>query len=414
MSESFLVVPNLSMPGDGHHFNPIQAVSAFVRARPGKITAHLIFMFIFLMLLLNGMGICAPGLSASDTPPAMTTNATPPVAETPVRSPAGTSAAGENKPASGPPLNLAELPSIQKAVEEISGPHQKVKVGFYFNSAGKIDFQTSSLPLDFYMWMLYRGAEEPKFEFMNCRMLTVEKQEEHKPYAGTDINYLVFKVTGTFDQSINYSNYPFDSFTLKVLLEDVEQEFELREYVADNKDSALDDSFRLVGWDIHGFRIVSGVHTYATSFGLQSEKRDKYSQIAAEIDVSRLNPIIFAKTVAPAVIFILIAMLGSMLPLEQISQKISLAVAALFSSVAYHINLSQGLPPLSYLTFIDRMMIANYSIIFLCLLFSVGMHLSNKNSYDRIERLFKFASRWVIPILVISDLYMLLSNGMYI
>jgi len=285
-----------------------------------------------------------------------------------------------------------------------------VKVGFYFNTAGKIDFQTSSLPLDFYLWMMYRGEEEPRFEFMNCRMLQIEKQEEHKPYAGTDVNYLVFKVSGIFDQNIDYRNYPFDSFTVRVLLEDVEQEIELREYLPDTRDSALDTSFRLVGWDIKAFRIVNLVHTYSTSFGLESEKRDRYSQIAAEIDVSRLNPIIFAKTVAPAIIFILIATLGSMLPLEQISQKISLAVAALFSSVAYHINLSQGLPPLSYLTFIDRMMIANYSIIFLCLVFSVGMHLANKNGLERTERFFSFVSHWIVPVLVTADLYMLLAS----
>lgn len=323
---------------------------------------------------------------------------------------AGTGAFAQNPPGGGPASPAVDLLSIQKAAEEISGDHQKVKVGFYFNSAGKIDFQTSSLPLDFYMWMMYRGAEEPKFEFMNCRMTTIEKQEEHKPYAGTDVNYMVFKVSGLFDQNIDYRNYPFDSFTLRVLLEDVEQEFELREYIPDEKDSALDPAFHLVGWDIRNFRIVSGMHEYATSFGLQSEKRDRYSQIAAEIDVSRLNPIIFAKTTAPAIIFLLIASLGSLLPLEQISQKISLAVAALFSSVAYHINLSQGLPPLSYLTFIDRMMIANYTIIFLCLLFSVGTHLANKNELPRIEALLTLASRFLIPVLVIADLYMLLSN----
>ncbi|HQG28746.1 MAG TPA: hypothetical protein PLY73_09310, partial [Candidatus Ozemobacteraceae bacterium] len=158
---------------------------------------------------------------------------------------AGTGAFAQNTPAGGlasPPLDLL---SIRKAAEEISGDHQKVKVGFYFNSAGKIDFQTSSLPLDFYMWMMYRGTEEPKFEFMNCRMTTIEKQEEHKPYAGTDVNYMVFKVSGLFDQNIDYRNYPFDSFTLRVLLEDVEQEFELREYIPDEKDSALDPAFHL-------------------------------------------------------------------------------------------------------------------------------------------------------------------------
>ncbi len=323
---------------------------------------------------------------------------------------AGTGAFAQHPSSGGPASPAVDLLSIQKAAEEISGDHQKVKVGFYFNSAGKIDFQTSSLPLDFYMWMMYRGSEEPKFEFMNCRMTTVEKQEEHKPYEGTDVNYMVFKVSGLFDQNIDYRNYPFDSFTLRVLLEDIEQEFELREYIPDEKDSALDPSFHLVGWDIRNFRIVSGLHKYATSFGLQSEKRDRYSQIAAEIDVSRLNPIIFAKTTAPAIIFLLIASLGSLLPLEQISQKISLAVAALFSSVAYHINLSQGLPPLSYLTFIDRMMIANYTIIFLCLLFSVGTHLANKNAFERIESILTLASRFLIPALVVADLYMLLSN----
>ncbi|HEY9071966.1 MAG TPA: hypothetical protein VIV61_17030 [Candidatus Ozemobacteraceae bacterium] len=369
------------------------------KSRSRNATLALLVLFVIIYIFANNRGICATADIASDAIPASAGTVLP--------------KAGIGQAPRQPfPALPGDAPlSLQKAAEEIAGPHQKVKVGFYFNSAGKIDFQTSSLPLDFYLWMLYRGDEEPKFEFMNARMLQIEKQEEHKPYAGTDVNYLVFKVSGIFDQNIDYRNYPFDAFTVRVLLEDVEQEIELREYIPDLRDSALDESFRLVGWDIRSFRIENAVHTYSTSFGLQSEKRDRYSQIAAEIDVSRLNPIIFAKTVAPAIIFILIATLGSLLPLEQISQKISLAVAALFSSVAYHINLSQGLPPLSYLTFIDRMMIANYSIIFLCLVFSVGMHLANKNGLERIERFFSFVSHWLVPVLVVADLYMLLTSG---
>ncbi len=266
-------------------------------------------------------------------------------------------------------------------------------------AGGKIDFGNSCLPLDFYMWFTYKGGSLPQFEFLNSRNFQINKLEEAHPFPGTDLDYVVFRVNGVFDQKIDFRNYPFDRFTLQVFFEDTEIEADQRIFVSDLENSGIDPLFSIVGWRVDRFDIVSNIHHYGTTFGEPNKSRtESYSQIRMDFHISRNHVIIFIKMVIPAILFLCIAVLSVLLPIEQISQKVSLCVASLFSSVAYHLSLSQGLPPISYLTFVDKMMLGNYLAIFIILIFTILIFLAKNADRPALQAILSKTSRIVVGV----------------
>jgi hypothetical protein len=282
------------------------------------------------------------------------------------------------------------------------GP-QKVNVGFYLLNGGKLDFVNSCLALDFYLWFTFTSTDTPSFEFLNCKNAVITKQEEQLPYPGTDLNYVVFRVNGTFDQTFDLRNYPFDRFVIKILLEDTEKNVNDRIYAVDEKESGVDPMFQVMGWNMDRFEVRTLVHPYNTTFGVpESVDKEAYSQAEVSVAISRNHLIIFVKMVMPAVLFLLISVMSILLPIEQISQKISLCVAALFSSVAYHLSLSQGLPQISYLTFVDKMMLGNYFTIFINLIFTILIFLADKAEMQTAKSRLMVAVRIVVPVLALT------------
>ncbi len=317
------------------------------------------------------------------------------------------------------PTSLAEasaasinLPDSRPAQLVASGP-EEVMTGFYLISGGKLDFQNSTVPIDFYFWMTYPGTETPKIEFMNSRnfILTPQTTQTIEGPNGRFQN-ICYRVTGTFDQDLDMKKYPFDRFKIRILAEDTEKTIQERVFVPDTGSTGIDASFKILGWNVTDRDIRTTTHAYASTFGVQNTEggQERYSQIIFEMDISRDHAIIFIKIVSPVLLFLSIAALGLFLNVDQISQKISLSVAALFSSVAYHINVTQGLPPVGYLTFIDRMMLGQYLVIFMNLLFCVGLFWTNKNEHKRLERILLITSRILVPLAALCVLWVLFSQ----
>ncbi len=194
-------------------------------------------------------------------------------------------------------------------------------------------------------------------------------------------------------------NFPFDAYDIGVIVEDTTKDATERKYLPDLKNSNLDKLFKISGWRVDGFEITSKVQKYSTNFGFpaESDSKNSYSRIEVKMHMVRDNLIIFVKVVTPVILFLLISLLGVFLPIDQISQRINLCVGALFSSVAYHVNIASGLPPVSYLTFVDKMMMGNYLLIFMNIFFCIAIFMANKNDYPNLERFLAKSIRIILP-----------------
>lgn len=290
---------------------------------------------------------------------------------------------------------------------------KEVGVGFFLLSGGKMDFNTSSMNMDFYLWLNYTGdPTPPTFEFLNSKNYKITKLEEKTPYPGTKVNYVSYRVSGNFEQEISLKNYPFDRVMLRILMEDTEKNSKELVYVPDLVNSGVDPLFNVSGWKVDSWTIKGQQHKYATNFGVPvAFDREKYSQIDVECKIVRSWWLSFIKVVGPALLFLLIGVTGIFLPRDDIT-KMSLCVASLFSSVAYHLSLFQSLPHINYLTFADKMMFGNYFIIFCNMAFIVMIRSYGKKKTSSQEVVFKI-SRVVIPLLTLSFICWLVLSSFF-
>ncbi len=274
-----------------------------------------------------------------------------------------------------------------------------VMVGVYLLSAGRLDLERSDLPLDFYLWLIHNGSETPQFEFLNSRNVRCVKQETQPaqvpgfPSAKTS----VFRVTGQFEQDLDMSRYPFEQHEIKIALEDAEEDLTRRRYLIDGPGITLDPDFQIIGWNIISQQVKVATHSYSSSFGVVGAPLQEYAQVIASLTISRPHLLMFVKTFVPVLLFVIIAMMGLFFSIDNLNQKVGLAVGALFSSVAYHVNLTRNMPPVGYLTVVDRLLIGQYALLFLTLLSAIFTFIAYKAEYEKTAQWLSLAGRIFLP-----------------
>ena len=255
---------------------------------------------------------------------------------------------------------------------------QKAKVkeysaGVYMMNIGKIDTQTGSYDLDFYFWISSTGenftANKPRFDFMNGKV-TIDPSR-------IEPNYYEARVKGTFMKNMDFHNYPFDRQNLTIEVEGFET-IDKMVFVPDNNSSGFDSLINIPGWNVgHGKSSVL-VHQYPDS---------SYSRYVYSFTIERSPLSSFLKTILPVVIITTIAMLAFWMSPTNFTSRIGLAASTLLAAVAAHLNASSQLPPIGYLTLMDKVMIVAYSL-FLYNLISLVIQMrlvDNKRENDAIK-----------------------------
>ncbi|HNV71772.1 MAG TPA: hypothetical protein PKO06_18855 [Candidatus Ozemobacteraceae bacterium] len=274
-----------------------------------------------------------------------------------------------------------------------------MRVGFYLLSAGRLDLERSDLPLDFYLWLIHTGSDTPQFEFLNSRDARVVRQNTQEagmpglPGAQTT----VFRVTGHFEQDLDMSRYPFENHEIKIAFEDSEADLTRRRYLIDGTGITRDAGFQIVGWNVDSCKVETATHSYSSNFGVVGAPLQEYAQVLVSMQISRPRGLMFLKTFVPVLLFVTIAMMGLFFPVDNLNQKVGLAVGGLFSSVAYHVNLTRNMPPVGYLTVVDRLLIGQYALLFLTLLTAIITFIACKAEFEREARLISTLGRLLIP-----------------
>ncbi|MEM3424041.1 MAG: hypothetical protein QXE51_05695, partial [Nitrososphaeria archaeon] len=128
---------------------------------------------------------------------------------------------------------------------------------------------------------------------------------------------------------------------------------------------------------------------------------ENYSRIIFTISIQREIFPVFMKNFVPITLITLISLLSFAVSIQNYSQRISIGITTLFSAVAYHLATLSTLPPLSYLTLFDRIMLAIYSLF----LFNIGVSVQGMRLVDRkqVERAIVFEDRMqkLLPIVII-------------
>ncbi len=236
----------------------------------------------------------------------------------------------------------------------------KVYVGVYVLNLGKFELASGAYTVDFYLSL---RADQPgvidEFEFMNGRAATVDKLIDTPTEK-------FFRIQANLSQNLDLRRYPFDEHVLTIELEDKRRTTEELVYVVDEKACGVDPSVIVVGWRLAGWEAKVITHEYKV-YG------ETYSRFVFGLRIQRvvLNSVI--KSFLPVVCMVLVGLLSLLLTPDKVTTRLSLNISTLLGAVMFHVNLTSSIPPVGYLTFADRVMIATYVVMVLILLSGVAI-----------------------------------------
>lgn len=224
-------------------------------------------------------------------------------------------------------------------------------IGVYLINVGKIDMQIGSYDLDFYYWLASDDKEvdfvqnPPKVDFMNALNARIEPSR-------IEPNYYEARVKGTFLKNMDFRNYPFDKQEVTVEIEGFET-IENLTFVPDTAASGFDSLVNVPGWTLGTSRSEVIIHDYPDG---------SYARYIFTFTIERAPLSSFLKTIFPIIIITTIAMLAFWMSPTNFPPRIGLAASTLLAAVAAHLTAANQLPPIGYLTLIDKLMIVVYAL----------------------------------------------------
>ncbi|MEM5792874.1 MAG: hypothetical protein QXY45_00740 [Candidatus Aenigmatarchaeota archaeon] len=269
---------------------------------------------------------------------------------------------------------------------------REVYVGLYLINLGKFDISTGSFTADFYLaFECENSCPNLDFEFMNGRATSFEKLVD-KP------NLKSYRIQANLVSPIDLKKFPFDKQKLKIIIEDKNLPIEELVYIPKLNESGIDPSIIFIGWEIEDWSSYTEEHYY-------NVYDETYSQYIFEIPIRRITINSIFKTFLPIAFIMLIMLSSFVLDPDKITTRLTMAGSSLVASVMYHVSITNQIPPVSYLTFVDKFMVLTYFITLLSFIFNVlilELHEEKKDKLvEKLHRCTEFTMFIVVPIIYV-------------
>lgn len=260
-----------------------------------------------------------------------------------------------------------------------------VQIGAYIVNLGDFNVGQGSFSADFYLWFSWQGnwtgiagGSTPfpaGFELMNGVINKITLIESDQNISGTGQNYLIYRVQAAMTDPVNLQDYPFDTHSLTIELEDQDHNVSTLIYQPDSG-SRLDPLVQLQGWDIQWSHVNAVVvdHFYNTTFGYPGERSgETYSRFVVTVPIER--PVLASTIQAfiPIILILIVAFVAFFIKMEHFGTRVSLNVLTLLTAAAFQITLTSGIPQFGFLTLADRLMISVYGLLVYALIVTVGL-----------------------------------------
>lgn len=269
---------------------------------------------------------------------------------------------------------------------------KNVMAGLYLLNLGKFDIATGSFTADFYLSIKCENTcPSQDFEFMNGRASSFEKIIDEP-------NEKFYRIQANLVSPIDLKKFPFDKQKMEIIIEDKKKTIDELRYIPDIEETGFDKSITFIGWDMEQWNASIREHNYEIY-------NETYSQYVFEIPISRITVNSIFKTFLPITFIILIMLSSFVLDPDKITTRLAMVGSALVASVMFHVSLSNQLPAVGYLTFIDKFMVLSYFVILLSFIFNVfllELHEEKKDELvKKLHRATEFTMFILIPLLYV-------------
>jgi len=123
---------------------------------------------------------------------------------------------------------------------------------------------------------------------------------------------------------------------------------------------------------------------------------EPYSRYTFDIRLSRPIEYSIIKNLVPAAIIVVTGLLALLISTRFMLERLTISGSALVGAILYHLEVTQNIPPLPYLTFQDRFMLINYVALALTLGSTVALMVLDQRVRERpAARVYTLALRTV-------------------
>ncbi|MCZ7406014.1 MAG: hypothetical protein O8C67_13950 [Candidatus Methanoperedens sp.] len=288
-------------------------------------------------------------------------------------------------------LNRAVLVCILLSIMLLSTPGfaeaapSKINTSIYVYNIRGFDVSTGQYSIDFYLHFNWNPDEVPvnisdqvtSFDLMNGRI-------DSQKTITNDPGDIWLGVSGTFNKRVDLKDYPVDTQTMTIELENSNLNNTALVYVADTNESSIDKDVQVLGWVIKGWDISTTDHFYPT-FG------ETYTRLVYKMTITRYISILF-KTVLPAMILLVIGLFAFLIPPADLFERLGLLIAVVLGSFQHHLAVSGTIPPAPYLTLIDAIMVTNYITQGFIIVISIYLFRQEEERGIRLNKMMPFVT----------------------
>ncbi len=282
------------------------------------------------------------------------------------------SAAGESN--SSEAINFAPLEGELTPVSVTdAGDAQVVTVGMYGTNVYELSVENSTFYFSGYLWMRWNGDITPtdSLEFVNAvetwgLMITPLTEEPEQLPNGDFVQTL--SVQGRFYQTFPLQDYPLDSQSLSIMIEDTTNTSDKIVFVADDEFSGVSNEFKMQGYEVKGMSAQSYVHTYGTDFGYTGTvDQQSYSALEFQVHIERNSNLFIWKLLLPLVLVLITNWMSLLLNPRLVEVRTAMPATALLTTVFLQQSAMESVSQASVLVLMDQVYLAAYAAIVLTL-----------------------------------------------
>jgi hypothetical protein len=296
----------------------------------------------------------------------------------------------------------------------VGGGPVEVHVRLYMNDLTEIKDAEQSFVSDVFFrveWldtrMAHRGPEpcsaplaqvwNPQLQVLNRRVVDRVKQPELVVFPNGTVRQVV-RAYGDFSFRADLTNFPFDQqqvgFTLVSSLGP-----EAVMLVAKPENLGLAEHLSVANWVIEPLGSRNSEY-YIAPVELSVSRLD------IDFQATRLTGFYTWQLLLPLVLVVMMTWAVFWLPLEFVAPRVGLVATSMLTLIAYRFSMSSILPPIAYLTRLDKFMVASSVLVFSALAAAVAVtHLESSGRIPLATGL-NAVSRYLAPLLFLVAIVM--------
>jgi branched-chain amino acid transport system substrate-binding protein len=273
-----------------------------------------------------------------------------------------------------------ELHHIVKIGEEFYWLQRVVYTGIELTRLSGIDVRSGTFSADFYLWMRYSGQDDlpARVKFSDFSG-SFDPAKPLQSRIEDGLNYRLYQVSGTFKTDFDLHDYPFDTQSLTIRLQNQSHPLQEIAYVIDafglqldkpGRDPAASAVFRnLELW--HVTAVDPFVETFSVSSTLgepalfDTSNRVEYAGFDTTIVIKRNVTAFMIKTLIPLFLLGLVVFVTLFFPPTLAKERTTIPVTGILTSAVLLISINNQLPALGYTVALEYVF---YVFFALCLM----------------------------------------------